>query len=642
MLGIKKLDIYVIKNFCMLFAGTFFVCLFVFMMQFLWRYVDDLIGKGLTIDIMAKFFYYSGLTLIPMSLPLAILLAALISFGNMGEKFELLAIRAAGISLIKILRPLIFIVTMLSFMSFYFQNVIGPESYIKLYTLLWSMKQASPELEIPEGTFYNEIQGYNVYVKSKDKGTGMLRDIVIYTLNEGFENARIILADSGRLDMSSDKRHLILSLYSGEQFENLQAISSTAISVPYRRETFSYKQTMIDFNSGFEMQDADFLSGNSSTKGIRKISVDIDSMSNRIDSLGNSYYKDLNANVTSLSDGGAFFSANEVEKDTTVVTVQATVPYDTLYTRLINKGRQEFIQAAIRKANNTQRDLEFKELIMTEEQKQVARHWAEYHRKFSLSIACLMFFFIGAPLGAIIRKGGLGLPVIISVIIFIIYYIIDNTAYRQALELKIPVWIGMWLSTLIMAPVGAFLTYKSNQDSAVFNMDAYRNFFRVLFGLRSKRAINWKEVVIETPDYQDLSNRLERLESSCRTYAEESHLLKPPSYIQLFWRNQPDEAVEQISEELESILEALGNSRNKIIVGQLNQFPILITHAHTSPFNTRWKNALAGVILPIGIILYFRIWRFRARLLRDMRQIVKSKEIIQDQITGILEKQKNN
>ena len=180
MLRIKKLDIFVLKSFCLLFAGTFFICLFIFMMQFLWKYVDEMVGKGLEISVLAQFFFYSGLYLVPMSLPLAILLAALITFGNFGERFELLAMKAAGISLIKIMRPLILFTLFICGVSFYFQNVIGPKAQGKLWTLLWSIKQKSPELDIPEGMFYDEIDGYNLYVKSKNRKTGMLYDVLIY------------------------------------------------------------------------------------------------------------------------------------------------------------------------------------------------------------------------------------------------------------------------------------------------------------------------------------------------------------------------------------------------------------------------------------------------------------------------------
>ncbi|MCF0159573.1 MAG: hypothetical protein HUJ99_02170, partial [Bacteroidaceae bacterium] len=184
--------------------------------------------------------------------------------------------------------------------------------------------------------------------------------------------------------------------------------------------------------------------------------------------------------------------------------------------------------------------------------------------------------------------------------------------------------------------VGVFLTYKSNQDSTVFNIDAYKHFFQQVLGIRSHRAITLKEVIIETPDYGSVNARLDELEQDCRNYAQQAHLLKPPSYFKVFWRNEPDGEVEHISEKLEQVITELGNSRNKVIVGELNELPILAVHAHTSPFARRWKNLIAGVLFPVGLVLFFRIWRFRIRLLRDMRQIIKSKAIIQTQINKIL------
>ncbi len=638
MFHIKKLDIYIIKNFCLLFAGTFFVCLFVFMMQFLWKYVDELIGKGLTMDIMAQFFYYAALTLIPTSLPLAILLAALISFGNLGESFELLAIKAAGISLMKVLRPLIFIVAILGVTSFYFQNVIAPISWNKLYTLLWSMRQTSPELDIPEGAFYNEIQGYNVYVKKKDKKTGLLRDVTIYSFADGFQNAHIIVSDSARLDMSNDKKHLILSLFSGEQFENLQSAPSSSIHIPYRRETFVNKQIVIDFDGGFQMQDAGFLSSRADTKNMWEIRESIDSMIVEQDSLHTAFYTDMKMNTLKAPE----LNQNQIKKKARRALAEAkgttNLPFDSIISQMGREGKMSIIQNAKTRMTNAKSDFEFKQLVIKENNRQIAAHWANWHRKITLSLACLVFFFIGAPLGAIIRKGGLGLPVIVSVVIFIIYYIIDNTAYRQVRSLQIPAWFGMWLSTAILVPMGAWLTYKANKDSTVFNMDAYRNFFIRLFGLKIHRSISMKEVIIDPPAYPELKEGLADLNRQCRSYAQKSSLLKPPSYVKIFWKSQPDTEVEQISEKLESIIEQLSNSRNRIIIGELNEMPVLISSAHTSPFLTKWKNVVAGIFFPLGAFFYFRIWRYRIRLLNDMRKIIQCSDTIQEQITLITAK----
>lgn len=273
----------------MLFIGTFFICLFIFMMQFLWRYVDELVGKGLEMSVLAQFFFYSALTLVPVSLPLAVLLASLITFGNFGERYELLAMKAAGISLLKIMRPLIVFVCGVVGVSFYFQNVVGPIATAKLGTLVLSMKQKSPELDIPEGVFYSEIQDYNLKVARKDRKTGMLYDVLIYDLKEGFDKARVIYADSGRLEMTADKQHLWLHLYSGDLFENLKAQSMKSQNVPYRRESFREKHTLIEFDSDFNMADESIMSNSSGAKDMKMLQTSIDSMRVVGDSIGRQY-----------------------------------------------------------------------------------------------------------------------------------------------------------------------------------------------------------------------------------------------------------------------------------------------------------------------------------------------------------------
>ena len=245
---IKKLDQYIFKNFISLFAGTFCISLFAVMMQFLWKYVDELVGKGLGMDVIAKFFFYAAETLVPTALPLAVLLASLIAFGNLGERLELLSIKAAGISLFRSFYSLIVFVVLLAGISLYFQDVVGPQAQTNLLQLRASMAQKSPELEIPEGAFYDGIEGINLYVKQKDDETGVLHDVVIYNMRDGVDNVHIILADSARLETSNDKQFLVLHLYSGEQFENLPGGMLNTQFAPYRRETFVQKHFLIDFD----------------------------------------------------------------------------------------------------------------------------------------------------------------------------------------------------------------------------------------------------------------------------------------------------------------------------------------------------------------------------------------------------------
>ena len=234
---------------------TFFICLFIILMQFLWRYVDELVGKGIEMPVLAELFFYAAVSMVPMSLPLALLLASLMTFGNLGERLELLAIKAAGVSLLHVMRPLVIVVALIAIGAFFFQNDILPKAQVKMYTLLYSIRQKSPELDIPEGVFYDQINGYNLYVKEKDRKTGMMRDMMIYDLSGGFDNAMVILADSGKLKLTEDKQYLFLTLYSGESFENLKSQRTAVNSVPYRRETFSTKEILIPFDAGFNRMD---------------------------------------------------------------------------------------------------------------------------------------------------------------------------------------------------------------------------------------------------------------------------------------------------------------------------------------------------------------------------------------------------
>ena len=293
MFRIKKLDIFIVKQFGLLFIGTFFICQFVLMMQFLWRYVDELIGKGLSLEVMAQFFWYMGLMLIPQALPLAILLSSLISFGNLGESSELTAIKAAGVSLMQAFRPLIFIVILIAGVSFYFQNIVAPMANQSFYRLLLGVKQKSPEVEIPEGIFYDGIQGSNIYVQKKDMKTGMLYGVMIYRQSGSYEDQAIILADSGMMQSTEEKKHLLLTLYSGEWFENMRSQDlANSASVPYRRETFSTKRIVLDFDGDFNMADLADISGDARAKSLGQIIHDMDSIKEFNDSVGHAYYRE--------------------------------------------------------------------------------------------------------------------------------------------------------------------------------------------------------------------------------------------------------------------------------------------------------------------------------------------------------------
>ena len=632
MFRIKKLDIFITKQFGLLFVGTFVICQFVLMMQFLWRWVDILIGKGLALEILAQFFWYMGLMLVPQALPLAILLSSLIVFGNLGESSELTAIKAAGISLMQSFRSLILLSYLIAIGSFYFQNNVGPEANSRLNVLIQSMRHKNPELEIPEGIFYDGIPQSNLYVQKKNRDTGVLYGIMIYRMTDSYEDAAIILADSGRLQTTADRKHLLLTLYSGEWFENMRSTEfGSSASVPYRRETFLSKRIVLDFDSDFSLEDGGSMSNNARTKSLSQIRKDLDSLNHQYDSVGREIYRDMVAQHFTMHHLRRSDSLKALKQ-----VAEGRVVFDSLYQRLPDEQRKNLINSALNTVKMEASNLDFRAMLTSDGDQLIREHDIEAISKFTLALSCLIFFFIGAPLGAIIRKGGLGVPVIISVLVYIIYYILDNSGYRMARGGMWTVWFGKGLAPAVLIPLSIFITYKANNDSVVFNIDLYRNFFMRLFGLRLKRHVAGKEVIINDPDYRADAERLETMTADIRAYVGKHHLLSMPNVIRLFFKYEPDHEIERIGEELENIIEDLSNTRDKVILSALNAYPFMSLKAHTRPFERKWLNIASFVVIPLGAVLYVRIWMFRVRLIRDLRTITRTNEHI---IARIVERQ---
>ena len=614
----------------MLFFGTFFICQFVVMMQYVWRSIDELIGKGLSMEILAQFFWYLGLMMVPQALPLAILLSSLITFGNLGESSELTAIKASGISLMQSFRSLIVITVLICLGSFYFQNQVGQHATLKIAQLLWSMKQKSPELEIPEGVFYNGIPKTNIYVQKKDTETGKLYGIMIYRIANSYEDSEIILADSGRLQTTVDKKHLLLSLWSGEWFTNQSQEVGSNAAVPFRRETFLSKTTLIDFDSDFSITDAALLAGDARGKGLSQIYKDLDSLNHQYDSIGRTYYREMQA---TYYDRGPLNKADSLQA--VKLAASDKLNFDTLYARLSSDKKKDAVSIARSQVQSLLSDLEFKTMITDDGNKMIRQHQIEAVNKFLLSLLCLIFFFIGAPLGSIIRKGGLGIPVIVSVLVFIVYYILDNSGYQMSRRGIWTVWFGRSLAPGVLVPVAIFVTYKANKDSVVFNLDAYRHFFRKFLGLRIKRNISGKEVIINEPDYRRDADLLAEMSQQIATYSQEHRLTSAPNVFKVFFKYQPDHVIERLDEQLEAIIEDLGNTKDKVIMTELNNYPVLSNKAHTRPFDRQWMNAVAAAVVPVGLFLYFRMWRFRLRLHRDLKVIRQTNEVVIDRINSI-------
>jgi len=622
MFRIKKLDIFIAKQFGLLFLAAFVICQFVLMMQFLWRYVDELIGKGLSMDVLIQFFWYMGIMLMPQAFPLAILLSSLITFGNLGESSELTAIKAAGISLRQAMRSLTVITITIACISFYFQEVIGPKAFISFQQLLISMQQKNPEVEIPEGIFYDGIPGSNLYVQKKDLERGVLYGIMIYRMNGNYEDAAVILADSGRIQATAEKKHLLLTLYSGEWFENMrQSGMGVNANVPYRRETFGTKKILLDFDGGFNLTEMGGISADARSKGLSRIVHDLDSIREYNDSVGHQNYREAQQ-IT--------YTRSVLSKDDSTKIIRETAGrnemYDSLYQKQSAEQKQRILTQAANDVQMTLTNLDYKAEWSHWLYREERMHMMEAINKFTLSLSCIIFFFIGAPLGAIIRKGGLGVPVIISVIVFIVFYILDNTGMRMARIDEWTVWFGKLLGTVVLSPIAMFFTYKANKDSTVFNVDMYRTLMMRLLGLRTKRSIMKKEVIIEDPNYQEDSNKLAAISEETKRYMEAHNLLRWPNPIVVFFRPGNDQEIATLYDELETTIEDLSYTRDKRIILLLNRYPVIAPNAHTRPFHRKWLNIITGLFLPTGVFFYVRMIRFRFRLYKDLQHILRTND----------------
>jgi lipopolysaccharide export system permease protein len=567
-----------LQSFLPLLLMTFFICLFIVLMQFLWKYIDDLVGKGLSFGVLCELFFYAALTMVPMALPLAILLASLMTFGNLGEKFELTAIKASGVSLLKAMKPLIVCIVFIAIGAFFFQNYALPVAQTKMWTLLYSMKQKSPELEIPEGVFYDQIPGYNFYVERKNRDTGSLYDIMIYDVSRGFDNSRIILADSGHLKMADDKAHLFLQLHTGEQFENLRETGAggQAQNQPYRRESFKLKEILLQFDANFNRMDESGMRNQYVGKNITELQATIDSVTERIDSVGAIYAKDIKETtymrVPYYKETNTY-GERVVEKQKPVA-MKKPINVDSIFYKARPEMVASYLTQAMLKATRVKQDYEFRSFQMDDDRRTVRRHGIELHKKFTLSFACLIFFFIGAPLGAIIRKGGIGTPLVVSVLLFIFYYIIDNVGYNLAKKGRVEVWEGVWLSSAVLLPLGVFFTTKAMKDSAVFDLDAYKNLYRRLTG-KIHRELEVKEFSmqeVETPRALELLNALRDLEAQLQKAYRSMNSFKRAYYL---IRKFPLRDATQTA--LNNTVDYLADSRDAHVINALNKLPFQLT-----------------------------------------------------------------
>ena len=483
---VKKLHLLVIKSFVGPLILTFFFVIFILLMQFLWKYIDDLIGKGLGFDVLSEFLVYTTATLVPLAIPLAVLLSSLMTFGNLAENLELLAFKSSGISLFRIMAPIMIISVFISILAFLFSNYMLPISNLKMRSMLYDIQQQRPELTIRPGVFDNTLEDYSIRIGDKDSKTNLLKDIRIYDHTDKQGNIHVTIADSGYMRMTDDEKQLLLTLYNGRSYVELQNQKEERHikTYPHRRDRFEKQEMVLEMTGfGLNRSDEKLFRNSYSMLNLSQLQHFEDSLSNDIANLSRTIKTTLDRSITRKPSYSLIRPADSYP-DSVVKAKQAEggqyipIHVDSAFNELARLEKRRALTEAVNTARSNKAFVNSNAGTTKHKTELLRRYQIEKHRKFTLSLLCLIFFFIGAPLGAIIRKGGLGMPVIVSVLFFIFYYIISLTGEKFAREsIMDPIW-GMWGSTFILVPICIFLTYKAANDSVIMNIETYFLFLK--------------------------------------------------------------------------------------------------------------------------------------------------------------------
>lgn len=479
----KKLHRFILKSYLGPMFMTFFIVMFILLMQFLWKYIDDLVGKGLDAHVIAELLLYASAGLVPMALPLSTLLASLMTLGNLGENNELLAMKSAGISLPRIMSPLIVITILITVGAFFFSNNVMPYTNLKMSTLLWDVRNQRPELQIRVGVFNNDIEGYSIKIGDRDPKTSLMRNLLIYDHRSKEGNLTVTVADSGYMHITSDEEYMVVTLYSGytyeEMLETRAARRTDDRKFPARRNKFDKQIVLLELKGfGLERSGEDLFKGSFHALNQSQLTHVSDSLSLALEVRK----KSAAENLLRLT---LFQNPFQLTRDSAAV-VTYVLNKDSLYNSLTPTLQQTILSRALSTARTAKSSVSNTANEINMRKKHLVRHNIEWHRKFSLSFACFVFFFIGAPLGAIIRKGGLGMPVVVSVLFFVFYYVISLTGEKFARELMWEPYLGMWVASAILLPLGAFLSYKATTDSVLMNADFYVNSLKKLLTMGHK------------------------------------------------------------------------------------------------------------------------------------------------------------
>lgn len=592
--------------------------MFVLLMQFLWRYIDELVGKGLEFMVISELMLYTSASLVAMALPLSILMASLMTFGNLSEYNELTAMKSSGIPLQRILKPLIFFIFFISVIAFFFSNNVLPVANLKMRTLLWDIRQQRPEVSIREGEFYSGVDDYSIRVNKKNPQTNVLYDIKIYDHTAKRGNTSVIVADSGTMKITVDKKKLVLTLWHGYNYsEEEEDHRKSERTYPHRLDTFREQTINIELTGfGLQRSDENLFKNNYQMMSLRQLDHEMDSLNT-----------DLAANEKRFK--SELIAANyflmrkrlkKFEKDTSVVS-SGILDVDSLVLSVETPLQDQILTKALDQARSAKVYIESTHGNLHYKRRQLRKHEIEWHKKFTLSIGCLIFLLVGAPLGAIIRKGGLGMPTVISVVLFIFWYVISLTGEKVVRESILPSYQGIWISSIVFLIVGIFLLYKASTDSALFNIDIYLVFFRRLLGIEKETMLSKKIYLIGKFQYTEIERKelLSSLNSlavvSGKFYNKLKEDLRFPNSISRFIEGKGNLELQELSDLYNKVFDILMTSkwaRITYLKNKLGDYPYL-KNAFLNK-SSKFLRILSVLIFPIFIFDLIHWIRVRKKI----------------------------
>ena len=631
----KILHRLMLKQFIVPFFGAFFIVVFALLMQVLWKYIDELVGKGLPLMVIGELLLYTVITLFNMAFPLAVLLASIFTLGNMGENYELIAFKSAGVSLYRILLPLIVLTGFLSIGAFFFANNVVPWAYLEWRTLLYDINQQRPELRIQEEVFYNGIEGYSIRIGGRDYKTNMMYDLRIYDHTQRMGNIRVTLADSGMMMMTTDKKFLEIELFNGHSYEDRVERRRTGKqnkNYPFVYDFFDRQVLRIILpNYDLERSDVQLFRSGAKMMNMPTLNFFIDSFATTIRGQENQLREMVHP----------VYRNPELKRIPVDTTLRARIPDDfrEKFDRWTKSKRQMAIQDAINNVR-TQKD-QVAGLVYELESKsrQSRAYQIERHRMYNIAIACFIFFFIGAPLGAIIRKGGIGTPIIIAVLFFVIYYVISMIGERSAKENVMTTFEGMWMSTFIIFAVGVFLTWMATRDSSIFNQELYANYikkglnFIFITHSGSRSEIEYMATTTDLAP-KNMIVQLEELSHLCRSYLEGN--IRKSMRLSKIWYRQEDQMLYDIGNKYDHIRAILKQSDVDMIRETVEEYPCAALHNYQIKNVSHWQILVAAIIFPIWMFLFLKAWIQKYSLRNELRNILGANRNLVNELNSII------